>query len=102
MTDALIGYRNERKKKRDQNAHHLKAILVESFGKFVQCLGSGAEKSQRVGFIVVRSDECGSPGAEGAISEEFDAADSKPFVKTIINQARYLGAPIIIGGDVAH
>jgi hypothetical protein len=89
-------------KKRDQNAHHLKAILVESFGIFVQCLGSGAEKSQRVGFIVVRSDECGSPRAEGTIGEEFDTADSEPFVEAIVNQARYLGAPIIIGGSVAH
>ena len=84
------------------NAHHLEAILVESLGKVVQRLGRDAEKSRRVRFVVVRRYECGSPGAEGAIGKEFHTADCEAFVETMVDEARYLGAPIVIGRNVAH
>jgi hypothetical protein len=80
----------------------LKVILVKLLGQFLQCLGRGAKESLRVWFIMVRSDERGAPGAEGAIGKEFDTADSEPFVETIVDKARYLGAPIVIGGNVTH
>ena len=68
----------------------MKVILVESLDQFMQRLGRCAKESLRVWFVVVRSDECGAPGAEGAIGKEFDTADSEPFVETIVDKARYL------------
>jgi hypothetical protein len=77
----------------DWDAHHLEAVLVESFDQFVQRLGRCTKKPLRVGFIAVRCDECGAPGTEGTISKEFHAADCEAFVEAIIDDTRYLGAP---------
>jgi hypothetical protein len=89
-------------KKSGHNAYHLKVILVESLGQFMQRLGRGAKDSLRVWFVVVRGDECGAPGAEGTIGKEFHTADGEPFVETIVDKARYLGAPIFVRGNVSH
>lgn len=93
-----------RKQNMARDTHHLKVTLIESLYKFMQSLGWGDEKSPRVCFVTVRSDECGAPGAESAISKEFHAANGEAFVETIVDKARYLGlgAQTIIGGRSAH
>jgi hypothetical protein len=80
----------------------LEAILIESLDQIAQSRGRDAEESLRVRFVVVSGYECGSPGAEGAIGKEFHAADCEAFVETIVDKTRYLGAPIVIGCNVAH
>jgi hypothetical protein len=68
----------------------------------MQCLGKNTEKSLRVWLVVVRSDECGAPGAESTIGKQFYTANSEALVETIVDETRYLGAPIVIGVDIAH
>jgi hypothetical protein len=68
----------------------------------MQCLGTDTEKSLRVRLVTVRGDECGSPGAESTISKEFDTATSEAFVEAIVDETRYLRAPIVIGVDITH
>ena len=68
----------------------------------MQCLGTNTEKSMGVRLVGVRSDECGSPGAESTIGKEFHTATSEALVEAIVDETRYLGAPIIIGVDMAH
>jgi hypothetical protein len=68
----------------------------------MQCLGRGTEKSPRVRLVIVRVYQCGAPGAESAIGIELYTANSEALVETIVDKTRYSGAPIIIGGSIAH
>jgi len=81
---------------------HLEAVLIEPSGQFVQRLGRCKKKPLRVGFVAVRCDECGAPGTEGTISKEFHAADCEAFVEAIIDDTRYLGAPVVIRRGTPH
>ena len=85
-----------------QDSHNLEVILVESLSQFMQCLRRGKEKSPRVRLVIVRGDECSAPGAESTIGIEFYTANSEALVETIVDKTRYSGAPIIIGGAMAH
>ena len=68
----------------------------------MQIFGRGKEKSPRVRLVVVRGDQCGAPGAESTIGKELYTANSEALVKTIVDEARYLGAPVVTGGGIAH
>ena len=68
----------------------------------MQCLGSYTEKSVRIRLVVVRSDECCAPGAEGTIGKKFYTANSEALVEAIVDETRYLRAPIVIGGGISH
>jgi NAD(P)H-dependent flavin oxidoreductase YrpB (nitropropane dioxygenase family) len=68
----------------------------------MQCLGRGTEKSPRVRLVIVRGDQCGAPGAKSTIDKEFYTANSETLVETIVDKTRYLGAPVVIGGGIAH
>jgi len=68
----------------------------------MQCLGRGKEKSLRVRLVIVRGDQCGAPGAESTIGKELYTTNSEALVETIVDKTRYSGAPIIIGGGIAH
>jgi hypothetical protein len=80
----------------------LKVILIESLNQFMDCLGKDTEKSLRVWLVVVRSDERGAPGAESTIGKQFYTANSESLVEAIVDETRYLGAPIVIGVEKAH
>lgn len=56
----------------------------------------------RVRLVVVRSDECGAPGAESTIGKKFYTANSEALVEAIVDETRYLRAPIVIGGGITH
>jgi hypothetical protein len=68
----------------------------------MQCLRRGKEKSQCVRLVIVRGDQCGAPGAESTIGKELYTTESEALVETIVDKTRYSGAPIIIGGGMAH
>src|SRR6267154_5551904 len=68
----------------------------------MQCLGRSTEKSPRIRLVIVRGDQCGAPGAESTIGKKLYTANSEALVETIVDKTRYSGAPIIIGGGMAH
>jgi hypothetical protein len=68
----------------------------------MQGLGRGTEKSPRVWLVIVRGDQCAAPGAESTIDKELYTANSEALVETIVDKARDLGAPVVIGGGITH
>ena len=55
-----------------------------------------------VRLVIVRSNECGAPGAESTIDKKFYAANSETLVDAIVDETRYLRAPIVIRGGITH
>jgi hypothetical protein len=49
-----------------------------------------------------RGDQRAAPGAESTIGKEFYTANSEALVDTMVDETRYLGAPIVIGGGITH
>jgi hypothetical protein len=68
----------------------------------MQCLGGHTEKPLSVRLVIVGGDQCGAPGAEGTIGKEFYTANSEALVETIVDETRYLGAPVVIRGGMSH